>query len=384
LTIGENKFVLMGYDADVLFRDIMKGLKIGQPNWMQQSLRQPQDLETPLVIPREGDDEKSAPDIGIAIRTYWNNVQSRGCKHQAPTRKEQWALWRLAGQDSKILEDEVTDSELDYELRLMRGLSAWAVTREEGRDTRSQLDYVEKAISDFRSIAKIKDKDEGQRFTNYIRLLNALWFRYELAEDMDEVESKSKSLQDLGQIIKKAKNLFRRKSGEEKWGEIQIHRAKLLQEEVPNDHSDKEAQRRLRRVVGIYRLVLRNLPPTSYRRWADAKSGLAQALQRYGEINEDVRRLREAVEAWTNLIMPNVSVAPKEHAGRLQNLSSALVELSKHDRRRATELLQEAKRRAEDAVAIYEREGDPKDVDHARKLIGDIDLGLGGSEREVT
>jgi NAD-dependent SIR2 family protein deacetylase len=380
LTIGENKFVLLGYDADNLFRDIMKGLGIGQPNWMQQSLRQPQDLENPLVIPEEREDEKSAPDIAIAIRSYWNNAQPCQDKQRSPTAKERWALLRLAGQDNRLLEEIIPETELDDELRLMRGLSAWSVAREEGREPKSQLEQVEKAIIDFKPITRAEGQTCSQRYTNYIRLLNALWFRYELTTDMDQVENES--LQDLEQVVTEAMGLFRRKHDEAKWGEIQIHRAKLLQEKVPDSDNDEEAGRRLRRVIGTYRLILRDLPPTSYRRWADAKAGLAKALQRYGEINRDVQRLREAVEAWANLIMPNVSVAPREHAGSLQNLSSALVELSKLDRRRATELLQEAKRRAEDAVAIYEREGDAKDLDNARKLVGDIDLRLGGGERD--
>jgi tetratricopeptide (TPR) repeat protein len=391
MAIGENKFVLMGYDADILFRDIMKGLGIGQPDWMKQSLKWARDAENPVITPKEAEDEKSAPDIGIAVRAYWTRVKLRDGldadkQDDLQKKKEQWAVWRLAGQDNKVLEDDMPGIPVDYELQLMRGLSAWSAAREEGRNPSSAKEYTAKAIKDFQNIVDTVTSDEGQRFTNYIRLLSALWFQYELTtgDTEQEKQESQKSLDKLDWRVEQAKKLFPRSRDMNRWGDIQINRARVLREKVRDDDIGEEAIRRLRRVIGIYRLVLRSLPATSYRRWAEAKAGLAHALQRYGEIREDIRRLREAVETWANLVLPNVSVAPKDHAGTLQNLSSALVELSKLDRQRATELLQEAKHRAENAVAIYDREGDPGDLDDARKLVGDIDLKLGESRQPPT
>lgn len=310
--IGENKFLLKGTSALMLFQGLMNRLKVGEPAWMTdpvQTLRRYLDHLVPA----------STVDVEIArsIERFSARVERAENSHRAnpSSPRDVAAELRLCGRYQKSLDvldkegDRVTS---DLGLLTLRAANRFSIAEEDD----AEIDLLDKAAEDLGSL--VSRSTGSSRAQWAIQLFRALMLLYERTKD-NGLEAASK-IRRILEAVPRPEELAA-ESADKSTG-IDVHMLLGQAYQIMADEEDKLQDAMT--AAGYFEKASEELEGSTDRRWADVQAGLATTLQVIASKEKDEKKAGRAVSI-LHALVASASGSREEHAGRLMNLAGALV-----------------------------------------------------------
>jgi len=297
LRTGRNKFVIPGQDADAFFAQLMAGLGIGTPGWMQDPTGFLQHRAKTIAVAKHDD-------IDGEIERYRRRLGAL-----AECQEKEDAHARLLGEIR--------------ELRLA------------GRH--------EEALERLRTIEPITPE--------------ILWMRADSAYEAGQTSPEPELLQESIEVWKQLLERTARGENPERWAMTQCNLGIALSrlgERSPDMDSLQEAVQAYRSALEFY---TRERAPLA---WAATQNNLGIALKALGERSSDTDRLEQGIEAHRSALeVYTRQRMPLRWAATENNLGNALRALG--ERSSGTDWLEEAVEAYRAALQVYTREQVPLD-----------------------
>ena len=284
LRIGNNKFIILKCDADELFAEVMEGLGIGVPEWMENPsanlLEQAQKFSTSLNS-----------DIQIKIDTYQTKIKhlqslSPDTDDGAVSPLDKIATFRLEGrhEEALVMLRQMEDSD-NPEVWRMRAESAY-----ESGQLSTDENLLGESVTAWKRVLELVSKEDNPSlwYASQIGLGKAFQFLSDL--DLDK-----QYLEDAVAAYSAASEDKSREIAPSDWAYAQNNLGLAQQKLGEMEHSSAH----LRRAVEAHRAALseydREENPLN---WAETQSNLGGALQTLGELEKDPSLLEQAAAAY--------------------------------------------------------------------------------------
>jgi tetratricopeptide (TPR) repeat protein len=311
LEIGNNKFFIPNYDADNLFAEIMEGLGIGVPEWMEHPASN-------LFEQAQSFAPSQSQDIRIKIKTYQTKVQQlkeplSETDDGTVSPLDRIATLRLEGRHVEALELlRQMETSAEPDIWRIRAESAY-----EAGQLSSEQTLLLESIAAWKRVLKLVSKKDDPRlwYASQIGLGKAFLFLSELVPNKQH-------LQDAVSAYAAASEKGSRKIAPSDWANAQNNLGIALQQLGEMEHSLTH----LRRAVKAHRAALseydrRDMPLD----WAETYSNLGGALQTLGELKKDPSLLEEAAAAYRTALKEYThNRVPLDWAETQSNLGGAL------------------------------------------------------------
>jgi tetratricopeptide (TPR) repeat protein len=234
---------------------------------------------------------------------------------------------------------------------------------------------LDTAVSEFSQL--LNETEGAARLENVLSLAQALFDKSEQA-DPDQGAG-DEALDQIVALTGEWLKVYRRQRDPFAWARLKLARAQALQIQGERAKYDIPALRKAvvqyEAALGVFESDKSADAVTRTDVTRDAKSGLAAALQVLGDTASDEAQLRRAVALHREVVgLSSGNARSAEAAGPLRNLAGSLVSLASHVAAAEAAALYAAARVAvEQAVGIYEEEGDAVAADDAGQLLTEID-----------
>jgi tetratricopeptide (TPR) repeat protein len=369
LSIGNNKFIIPNCDADELFAQIMEGLGIGIPKWMENPT-------SSLIALSENFAPSKNQDIQIKIQTYQTKIQQL---REPPTEVvdesisplDRVATLRLEGRHEEALEIlRPMQAENSPEVWRMLAESAYELGQ-----LSSDPDLMRESISSWEKAIELVSKEESPDvwYALQIGLGKSLQFLSDLDPDK----------QHLTDAVAAYTAASEEKSHEivpRDWADAQNNLGIALQKLGEIEHNEAH----LEKAVEAHRAAVseydRKRAPLN---WAESQSNLGGALQTLGELRKDHKLIEEAAAAYRMALKEYTrGRVPLDWAETESNLGGALNVL--YDYTKDLSLLDEAATAYRSAIDVPASESTGVNRAEAQSGLGDVLFKLGKQQSDIS
>ena len=368
LETGENKFFILGQNADDFFNNVVGELGVGAPRWIKDPLDVLVDQSKNLV------DGGSSEDVKQLVESYKRRVSfasQHGRQQDGLTDKVVAARSALRFKEAaEAIEREQPDYRSDPALLRLHAHSLFSHYK---RHSGSAADDLDRAIDEFIELGKITPTGAAE---DAKLLIEALRNRIEGLADPD----RSASLVQMKEHATVAQGALDRGTNLFDWSLMEFFKAEadqLRAEDLYRD-DDPEAKERTKSVrmpmhqeaMEAYRRALPELTRKDPVRARECKEGLAGALSGLaeceGRTSVSDARVREARTLFQEVVdSARVNTPGREYAGALENLATNLQMMAEHFKEERELARQEERKLLETAMAVYR---DLEDDDGAARI----------------
>lgn len=362
---GENKFAIVGGEADLFFFDLMAALGIGEPDWVSDPIAELHKHRVDLVA------SQAVSGASLLIEGYRSRIEEVArIEKPAEDARQKAARLRAEG-DYGAARGQLADVDLsnDPEAARLHALNALSLFEEAPAKNAAMLDA---ALAEFESL--VLSTEGRERLENVLSLLDALYDRY----DWGDGEAVSNALDRMLQVT--TEWLGRTGEGEEDSARARLffYRAQAEQRKAEAADDDIEGMRRAVEDFRAARAAL-DRAPNRLVSVKEISEGLAAALQVLGSKNEDEHQARDAVQLFREVVehARRDATLPEDEGGLFYNLAGALLDLmARVDVEERQLLATEARAVLARAERAYTRAGDAvmlANVWDRGKKIADLD-----------
>ncbi|HEY0460977.1 MAG TPA: SIR2 family protein [Pyrinomonadaceae bacterium] len=359
LNLGRNKFVIPNQDADKFFQEIVEGLELGLPEWIQNPINT-------LLAKSEGFFQPENPDIQTQdiiakIKDFKDKIHQLNECWESNINKTQNILnniinLRLEGNFEQALLLLKETEKLDYEMWRMEAETAY-----EAGQRSSNVEYLLTSKSAWET-ALLFELDSTQRYLSHLGLAKTLHLLSDILPDEEEFIPKvikeyqssltdefkenqpqewaeannnlGKALQNLNELTenpillkqaveahKSALEIYSRDSNPEDWAETQSNLGGVLQT-LGELESDPKL---MHQSISIFEEVLEIYGQTgSLIDYAETQSNLGWSLYMLGELTTDISLLERSVVAYNKAIEEYSKIGGDDWASTMIDLGSVL------------------------------------------------------------
>jgi hypothetical protein len=373
LETGENKFFVLGQDADQFFQRLMSELGEGQPNWVVDPIN---------VLIQQGEGLKFGNDreIGDLVADYNRRVNHALANKYAGDANLVPALQAryegdFAGAVDKL--EPIRASSQRIQRLYARSLQDLFDNQPDGDNNDAK---IEAAVIEFRNLAAA---DENPlRLADQIALIEALFDVHERKATKPLSDEDKARLAEVLTVIQAARK-GAMTSEETDIALLDFYEARALQE-----RSEELEGEVAQKVIDAYRRAANALEPAGGQKALEAKDGLAQALVSFAEARIDkeagvipeviVRDLYQGIEIHNQLVEYFWhNYATLSFPGALENLAYDYAVLAKAFARGPTERvrldpLREAEKALSRASSAYQLAGETDRASDAIKRLEEL------------
>lgn len=279
---GNYKFVMTKCDADSFFAEIMEGLGIGVPDWMDEPVNSLLEQSNEFA-------ETKNPDIKIKIENHQSNIRKL---------EDCWESERL----STNVHDEIASLRLE-------GKFSEALSKLEGLPGETLELFQQKAETAFEAGQNLLSKVMLEKSVSYWQ--NALRFvtkessavgwsdvQFGLGKSLQllfEIEPHEQFLVDATIAYRSAIGVDIFKANKEKFTKAQNNRGIALLSLFDFDQNPTHINEAIAAHSAALEVIDREETPAL---WAETQSNLAGALQSLGDLNNDPKTLERAIETF--------------------------------------------------------------------------------------
>lgn len=370
LETGENKFFILGQNADDFFNSVVGELGVGAPRWIKDPLDVLVDQSNNLV------DGGSSEDVRLLVESYKRRVSfasQRGRQQDGLADRVVAARSALRFKEAaEAIEREEPGYRSDPTLLRLHAHSLFSHYK---RHSESAADDLDRAIDEFLEL----DRVTPTRAVEDAKLLiEALRSRIEGLADQDP--GRGASLVQMKEHAIATQGALDRGTNPFDWSLMEFFKAEadqLRAEDLYRD-DDPEAKERTKSVrmpmhqeaMEAYRTALPELTRKDPVKARECKEGLAGALSGLAECEGRTpisdARVREARTFFQEVVdSARVNTPGREYAGALENLATNLQMMAEHFKEERELARQEERKLLETAMAVYR---DLEDDDGAARI----------------
>lgn len=349
---GENKFIIQtSSGADEFFWSLMEELKVGPPEWIRDPIGAMQAAASELL--NVEDNEVISVLVGDYRRQIVHAVEER--LQVGP--REKAAQLRATG-DFVGSNEALADVDLSHDRVALR-LHALNMHSMFERDP-SDEDSLRQAIREFEQLAAASEGEE--KFKNLMSLADAYYDLADLERRSSNQDAAARDKEEAAfatvvTLTTNGQTTFTKALHPKEWARLELFKAQALH--FPGERKGRENAAKLQSSIESYRGAIGIYDGSRDPKAAEARAGLAGALEVLGSITNQEGKIREAlglhlelVDAWrARSEQGELAAAEYNRSG----CHLALAKLRPHD---AAEQLRAASEAAAEAHQLYLDRGD--------------------------